>query len=98
MLFAQRCNNCAAHTRLPSSTAPSRIALSARGSPLVVGIGEEAHFLASDAIALAGETERFIFLEDGEVVELTADTVNITDSNGARAERELRVLTSLHQI
>src|SRR5260364_137231 len=32
MLFAQRCNNCAAHTRLPSSTAPSRIALSARGA------------------------------------------------------------------
>ncbi|CCD28695.1 Glucosamine--fructose-6-phosphate aminotransferase (isomerizing) (Hexosephosphate aminotransferase) (D-fructose-6-phosphate amidotransferase) (GFAT) (L-glutamine-D-fructose-6-phosphate amidotransferase) (Glucosamine-6-phosphate synthase) [Candidatus Glomeribacter gigasporarum BEG34] len=80
------------------SAEPHCIVGARRGSPLVVGIGEEAHFLASDAIALAGETERFIFLEDGDVVELTADTVNITDSNGARAERELRVLTSLHQI
>jgi glucosamine--fructose-6-phosphate aminotransferase (isomerizing) len=41
------------------------------GSPLVVGLGEDEHFLASDAVAIAPHTARVAFLQDGEVVRLT---------------------------
>lgn len=80
-----------------NSAEPQRIVGARHGSPLVIGLGDHERFLASDAIALAGETNRFSFLEDGDVAELTADTTYIIDSNGAPVEREVRVLTTIHQ-
>src|SRR5207247_8497472 len=44
------------------------------GSPLVVGVGEKECFLASDALALAGTTERIAYLEDGDVVSIDQDS------------------------
>ncbi|HEV3106255.1 MAG TPA: class II glutamine amidotransferase, partial [Trinickia sp.] len=63
-----------------------------QGSPLVVGLGEGENFLASDALALAGSTERFMFLEEGDVCELTLDGVRISDREGGVAEREVRTV------
>ncbi|MGV2288605.1 glutamine--fructose-6-phosphate transaminase (isomerizing) [Trinickia sp. YCB016] len=60
------------------------------GSPLVVGLGDGENFLASDALALAGSTERFIFLEEGDVCELSLDGVKIVGRDGQAAEREVR--------
>ena len=61
-----------------------------QGSPLVVGLGNGENFLASDALALAGSTERFIFLEEGDVCELTLEHVQVADRNGSDVQREVR--------
>ncbi|NML31992.1 glutamine--fructose-6-phosphate transaminase (isomerizing) [Paraburkholderia antibiotica] len=69
---------------------PHTVVGARQGSPLVVGLGEGENFLASDALALAGSTERFIFLEEGDVCELSLDGVRIADRNGYEAQREVR--------
>lgn len=73
---------------------PNTVVGARQGSPLVVGFGEGENFLASDALALAGSTDRYTFLEEGDVCELSLDGVKIVDRNGARAEREIRVVSA----
>ncbi|MBU9265622.1 glutamine--fructose-6-phosphate transaminase (isomerizing) [Burkholderia gladioli] len=73
---------------------PNTVVGARQGSPLVVGFGECENFLASDALALAGSTDRYTFLEEGDVCELSLDGVKIVDRNGARAEREIRVVSA----
>ncbi|GER02217.1 glutamine--fructose-6-phosphate aminotransferase [isomerizing] [Iodidimonas gelatinilytica] len=58
-----------------------------RGSPLVVGYGEGESYLGSDAIALAGLTNRICYLEEGDWVQMSNDTVQIFDMTGAAVER-----------
>jgi len=72
-----------------STSEPGRLIAARQGSPLVVGLGESENFIASDVFALVGETQRFIFLEDGDTAELTTDSVAIYDANGAPAERSV---------
>jgi glucosamine--fructose-6-phosphate aminotransferase (isomerizing) len=66
------------------------------GSPLVVGVGHGAsageNFIASDALALAGTTDRIIYLEEGDVVELRLDGTTIIDRDGNNVQREMRVV------
>jgi glucosamine--fructose-6-phosphate aminotransferase (isomerizing) len=69
---------------------PHTVVGARQGSPLVVGLGDGENFLASDALALAGSTERFIFLEEGDVCELSLDGVRIADREGQVAQREAR--------
>ncbi|MFN3631029.1 MAG: glutamine--fructose-6-phosphate transaminase (isomerizing), partial [Casimicrobiaceae bacterium] len=69
---------------------PDRVVGARSGSPLVVGVGEREHFLASDAIALAGVTDRIIHLEKGDVVELTPDRLSIADRTGRTVAAEKR--------
>ncbi|MBC8745478.1 MULTISPECIES: glutamine--fructose-6-phosphate transaminase (isomerizing) [Paraburkholderia] len=69
---------------------PHTVVGARQGSPLVVGLGDGENFLASDALALAGSTERFIFLEEGDVCELSLDRVRIADRQGEAAQREVR--------
>ncbi|MGF6924258.1 glutamine--fructose-6-phosphate transaminase (isomerizing) [Paraburkholderia sp. 40] len=69
---------------------PHMVVGARQGSPLVVGLGDGENFLASDALALAGSTERFIFLEEGDVCELSLDGVRIADRQGEAAQREVR--------
>ncbi len=71
---------------------PNTVVGARQGSPLVVGLGEGENFLASDALALAGSTERFVFLEEGDVAELTLGGVRIRDREGREAEREIRTV------
>jgi len=75
---------------------PHTVVGARQGSPLVVGVGEgeNENFLASDALALAGSTDRFAFLEEGDVVEITLDGVKIVDREGAPAQREVRVVAA----
>lgn len=73
---------------------PHTVVGARQGSPLVVGVGEGENFLASDALALAGSTDRFAFLEEGDVVEIALDGVKIVDREGLPAEREVRVVTA----
>jgi glutamine---fructose-6-phosphate transaminase (isomerizing) len=73
---------------------PHTVVGARQGSPLVVGVGEGENFLASDALALAGSTDRFAFLEEGDVVEISLDGVKIVDRNDARVQREVRTVTA----
>ncbi len=72
---------------------PHRVVVARQGSPLVLGIGEAEMFAASDTMALAGETNRFIYLEDGDVADLTEDSYAIYSHQGQTfvpVEREVR--------
>jgi glucosamine--fructose-6-phosphate aminotransferase (isomerizing) len=71
-----------------------RIVGARAGSPLVVGIAEGENFLASDALALAGSTDRFMFLEEGDVVDLTPDAVNVVDRSGSMVRRDVRTVAA----
>ncbi|CAE6851969.1 Glutamine--fructose-6-phosphate aminotransferase [isomerizing] [Paraburkholderia domus] len=71
---------------------PHTVVGARQGSPLVVGLGEGENFLASDALALGGTTERFIFLEEGDVCELTLERVRIVARDGASVQREVRTV------
>ncbi|MGO4812773.1 glutamine--fructose-6-phosphate transaminase (isomerizing) [Cupriavidus sp. 2MCAB6] len=62
------------------------------GSPLVVGLGSDGTYLASDTMALAGSAGRFIYLEEGDLVSLARGGVSIIDRNGNPAFREIREL------
>lgn len=57
------------------------------GSPLVVGLGKGENYLGSDAMALAGLSNRLIYLEEGDWVELTRSAVQIFDRNNQPVER-----------
>jgi glucosamine--fructose-6-phosphate aminotransferase (isomerizing) len=61
------------------------------GCPLVVGLGEGENFLASDVSAVIGETRRVIYLEDGDVVALGRDRVDVVDASGQRVDRTVHL-------
>ena len=60
------------------------------GSPLVVACGDSQNFLASDALALAGHAHSMMYLEEGDVAILTADTIKIFDQDAKLIQRESR--------
>ncbi|WP_299020716.1 glutamine--fructose-6-phosphate transaminase (isomerizing) [uncultured Photobacterium sp.] len=68
---------------------PERVVVARSGSPLVIGLGVGENFLASDQLALLNVTRRFIFLEEGDVAEITRREVNIFDTEGQAVEREV---------
>jgi glucosamine--fructose-6-phosphate aminotransferase (isomerizing) len=61
-----------------------------QGSPLVIGVGFGEHFIASDVFALLPVTNRFIFLEEGDIAELTRESVRIWDREGNLVERPVK--------
>jgi len=67
---------------------PDEIVAAREGSPLVVGIGIGENFLASDQMALRQVTDRFIFLEEGDLVRITALSLDVYDSEGQPVERK----------
>ncbi|RCN57087.1 glutamine--fructose-6-phosphate transaminase (isomerizing) [Acidiferrobacter thiooxydans] len=69
---------------------PDRLVAARRGSPLVIGVGIGEHFIASDVAALLPVTQRFIFLEEGDIADVTRDAVTIYDAQGARVERPIK--------
>jgi glucosamine--fructose-6-phosphate aminotransferase (isomerizing) len=58
------------------------------GSPLLVGVGERDHFLASDATALAQVTQRVVYLEEGDIADVTRDKFGIYDAEGTPVSRQ----------
>ncbi|MDP2177338.1 glutamine--fructose-6-phosphate transaminase (isomerizing) [Methylicorpusculum sp.] len=73
-----------------SYTQPNKLIVCRKGSPLVIGIGIGEHFIASDVAALLPVTQRFIFLEDGDIAELTIESVVIFDKDGNCVERPVK--------
>ena len=68
---------------------PEHLVAARSGSPLVIGLGIGENFLASDQLALLSVTRRFIFLEEGDIAEITRRTVDIYDTHGYKAKREI---------
>ncbi|MCG9631969.1 MULTISPECIES: glutamine--fructose-6-phosphate transaminase (isomerizing) [Vibrio] len=68
---------------------PSRIVVARSGSPIVIGFGVGENFLASDQLALLSVTRRFMYLEEGDVAEVTRRDVNVFDASGEPVEREI---------
>ena len=74
---------------------PQRVVAARFGSPLVVGLGDNENFVASDAMSLAGTTDRIIYLEEGDVADIHQASVQIYDRNGAQVEREVRIVKTV---
>ncbi len=68
---------------------PEHLVAARSGSPLVIGLGIGENFLASDQLALLSVTRRFIYLEEGDIAEITRRTVDIYDANGQKVECEV---------
>ncbi len=72
-----------------STEEPDHLIAARRGSPLVVGLGENANYIASDVAALINETQDFIFLEEGDIAVLKPGKVSVFDCDGNSVERDV---------
>ena len=66
---------------------PDRIVGARAGSPLLVGVADEDHYLASDASALSSVTQRVVYLEEGDIADVTRNAYAIYDADGTRVSR-----------
>ena len=66
-----------------------------RGSPLVLGLGKGENLIASDQLAIADYAESFIFLEDGDLAEITPEETKLWDQTGKEVERPIIVEKAL---
>jgi glucosamine--fructose-6-phosphate aminotransferase (isomerizing) len=69
---------------------PGHVVGARRGSPLCVGIGIGEHFLGSDVQALIQVTNRIVYLDEGDIVEITPDSMIVQDSAGREVARKIR--------
>ncbi len=69
---------------------PEHLVVARSGSPLVIGLGVGENFIASDVFALLPVTQRFVFLEEGDIAEVGRDGIRVFDGEGRPVEREPR--------
>lgn len=72
---------------------PNRIIAVRQGSPLVIGIGKNENFVASDPLALLSLTQQFIYLEDNDLADITVDQIKIYDINQNLIQRQQNTLS-----
>jgi glutamine---fructose-6-phosphate transaminase (isomerizing) len=68
---------------------PEKIICARKGSPLVIGIGIGENFIASDQLALRQVTDRFVYLEEGDIAEITPDQYTIFDAEFTPVSRDI---------
>jgi glucosamine--fructose-6-phosphate aminotransferase (isomerizing) len=73
-----------------SAKEEGRLVSARRGSPLVIGVGIGEHFIASDVAALLPVTQRFIFLEEGDIADIRRDSLKIYDAQGNEVQRPIK--------
>jgi len=73
-----------------SEADPDRIILARAGCPVVIGLGVDENFVASDVAALLPVTRRFVFLEEGDVAEIRRTSVKLIDREGNSVARSVR--------
>ncbi|MFO1503748.1 MAG: glutamine--fructose-6-phosphate transaminase (isomerizing) [Steroidobacteraceae bacterium] len=71
-----------------SEKQPDKLILARMGCPVVIGLGEKENFVASDVAALLPVTRRFVFLEEGDVAEVSREGVKVLDAEGRSVKRE----------
>ncbi len=71
---------------------PHRVVGARAGSPLVVGVSDGEMYLASDALALAGTSERIAYLEEGDVAEIGLEGFRVRDAADREVERKVRAV------
>ncbi|MFA7496375.1 MAG: glutamine--fructose-6-phosphate transaminase (isomerizing) [Acidithiobacillus sp.] len=71
-----------------STADPQRVCVARMGCPLLLGIADNGHYFASDVAALLPVTRRVLYLEDGDVADLSRDALQITDPQGQPQQRE----------
>jgi len=69
---------------------PDQIIAAKKGSPLVIGIADNGNYVASDQMALLSVTDKFIFLEEGDIAEIKVDKITIYDFNDNLVERPIK--------
>ena len=72
-------------------TQPGKVIVSREGSPLLLGVSDSGNYAASDASALLQVTRNMVYLENGDIAELTAASVRITRLDGTPVERPVHV-------
>lgn len=72
---------------------PDEVIIARKGSPLIVGIGDEETFIASDASAIVGHTDQVVYLQDGEIGVCTKDGVKLYDINSKAVDINVETLT-----
>ena len=73
-----------------SATEPGVVVCARKGSPLVLGVGDGEHYLASDIYPLLDETSQFVFLHEGDVIALSAEGFEIRDESDEPVERAIK--------
>ena len=71
---------------------PHRVVGARAGSPLVLGVGKDENFLASDAMALAGVTDQIVYLEEGDLVDLQLGRYWVVDRGGKPVQRPVKTV------
>jgi glucosamine--fructose-6-phosphate aminotransferase (isomerizing) len=73
-----------------SESEPERIILAREGCPVVVGLGVDENFVASDVAALLPVTRRFMFLEEGDVADIRRTSIKVLSKSGDTVDRPIR--------
>ncbi len=68
---------------------PDRFVVARIASPLVIGLGFGENFVASDVAALLPVTQRFIYMEEGDIAEITREAVHLFGADGLKRERKI---------
>ncbi|WP_318454759.1 glutamine--fructose-6-phosphate transaminase (isomerizing) [Photobacterium leiognathi] len=85
-------------TVVMDSRDPERIVVARSGSPLVIGLGVGENFIASDQLALLNVTRRFLFLEEGDVAEVTRRSISVFNQAGEQVERAVTESNVQHDV
>jgi len=72
-----------------STSEPDTLICARKGSPLVIGVGENENFIASDMSALLSETNQFIILHEGDMAVIKSSNIDVFDEEGNKAERDI---------
>ena len=72
-----------------STSEPDTLICARKGSPLVIGVGENENFIASDMSALLSETNQFIILQEGDMATLKSSNIDVIDERGNRVKRSI---------
>ena len=72
-----------------SSNEPDKLVCARKESPLIIGVGKDENFIASDVPAILKHTKKVMYLDDGEIGVLTKDSVKVFDSNGKEKKKKI---------